>query len=79
MGFASLFQGLKSFLQLNFFTRAAGIMLKGSLGQKVTVVMGCLGFLFGLYMAFKWILISTAGTILIYLAFRDFDASLDKP
>jgi hypothetical protein len=48
-------------------------MLKGSLGQKVFVILGCLLILFGVYKAFYWILLSAGGYLIVYLAFKDYD------
>ena len=64
---------------MNFITRLTGVMVKGSLGQKVTVVIGTLFILFGIYKAFQWILLATAGYLLVYLAFKDFDRCSGTP
>ena len=73
MASTSFFNGMKSFFKVNFITRLSGIMIKGSLGQKVAVILGGLFILFGIYKAFQWILLATAGYIIIFLAFKDYE------
>jgi hypothetical protein len=73
MTLTSFFTGIKNFLKANFITQMTGVMVKGSLGQKVAVVLGLLIFLFGAYMAIKWILLIIGGYIIVYLAFKDYE------
>ncbi len=73
MGFSSTFESAKTFLKMNFVTRITGIMIKGSLGQKVAVVLGCLGILMGIYKAFFWLLLAGAGYLICYLGFQDYE------
>lgn len=73
MGLSSFFNGIQNFIKVNFITRLTNIMLKGTLGQKVAIVIGGLGVLFGIYRTFQWLLLILAGYIIIFLAFKDFD------
>ena len=73
MGLSSMFQSVKTLIRVNFISRITGIMLKGNLGQKVAVVIGCLGILMGLYKAFFWLLLALGGYIICFLAFQDYD------
>lgn len=73
MGLSSFFNGIQTFVKVNFITRLTSIMLKGTLGQKVAIVLGGLGMLFGIYRTFQWLLLMLAGYIIIFLAFKDFD------
>jgi hypothetical protein len=69
----SIFTGIKNFIKTNFITQITGVMVKGSLGQKVAVILGMLIFLFGAYMAIKWILLIIGGYIIVYLGFKDYE------
>jgi hypothetical protein len=69
----SIFTGIKNFIKTNFITQITGVMVKGSLGQKVAVLLGLLIFLFGAYMAIKWILLIIGGYIIVYLGFKDYE------
>ncbi len=73
MTFASVFTGAKNFIKTNFITQLTGVMIKGSLGQKVAVVIGLLLFLFGAYKAIQWILLIIGGYAIVYLAFKDYE------
>ena len=42
MTIASIFTGLKNFIKTNFITQITGIMVKGTLGHKVAVILGLL-------------------------------------
>jgi len=78
MGLLSFFDGIKSFVKVNFVTRLTGVMVKGTLGQKVAVIIGGVAILFGIYRAFQWILLALGGYIIIFLAFKDYDRSKEK-
>lgn len=73
MSFSSMFSGLKTFFKMNIITRLTAIMVKGGLGQKVTVILGCLFIFYGIFKAFYWILLATAGYLIVYLAFKDYE------
>ena len=73
MGLSSMFASVKTLVRVNFLTRISGIMMKGTLGQKVAVVIGCLGILMGLYKAFFWLLLALGGYVICFLAFQDYD------
>lgn len=73
MGLSSMFANIKDLVRVNFLTRLSGIMVKGTLGQKVAVVIGCLGILMGLYKAFFWLLLAMAGYVICVLAFQDYE------
>ncbi|MHC4943396.1 MAG: hypothetical protein ACYTG7_10300 [Planctomycetota bacterium] len=78
MSTKTYFEGFRSFIKVNFITRITGIMLKGTLGQKVAVVIGCLGMLFGIYKTFIWILLVIGGYIIVFLAFKDYENMTNK-
>ena len=73
MSMTSIFTGIKNFIKTNFITQITGVMVRGSLGQKVAVMLGMLIFLFGAYMAIKWILLIIGGYIIVYLGFKDYE------
>ena len=75
----SIFSGVKTFIKTNFITQITGVMVRGSLGQKVAVVLGLLVFLFGAYMAIKWILLIIGGYVVVYLGFKDYERSKKPP
>ena len=75
---ASFMESMKSFIKLNFFTRMSGLMLKGTLGQKVAVIIGVVAVLFGIYKTFQWLLLIIGGYIIVFLAFKDFE-NMTKP
>jgi len=78
MGMSSVFTGIMNFFKANFITRLTGVMIKGSLGHKVTVILGGLFIVYGVFKAFYWIILATAGYILIYLAFKDYERICDR-
>ena len=73
MGLSSMFESVKTLVRVNFVTRITSIMMRGTLGQKVAVVIGCLGMLMGLYKAFFWLLLALGGYVICFLAFQDYD------
>lgn len=79
MSFLSYFDGLRNFLKVNFITRITGIMVKGTLGQKVAVIVGCLGIMFGIYKAFVWLLLCLGGYLIVFMAFKDFESMTRTP
>lgn len=79
MSIYSIFEGVKSFVKVNFITRITGIMIKGTLGQKVAIIIGCLGILFGIYRAFSWLLLVLGGYLIVFMAFKDFDSTTHTP
>lgn len=73
MTMASIFTGLKNFIKTNFITQITGVMVKGTLGHKVAVILGLIIFLFGAYKAIQWILLIIGGYVIVYLAFKDYE------
>lgn len=75
----SFMENMKSFVKLNFITRMSGIMLKGTLGQKVAVIVGLVAMLFGIYKTFQWLLLIIGGYIIVFLAFKDYENMSKSP
>jgi len=78
MTYKTFVDGFKAFVKLNFLTRITSIMLKGTLGQKVAVVLGIFCIIFGIYKTFIWLLLMLGGYLVVFLAFKDFD-SMTRP
>ena len=73
MAMTSIFTGLKNFIKTNFITQITGIMVKGTLGHKVAVILGLLILAFGAYKALLWFLFIIGGYVIIYVAFKDYE------
>ena len=73
MAMTSIFTGLKNFIKTNFITQITGIMVKGTLGHKVAVILGLLILLFGAYKALLWFLFIIGGYVIVYVAFKDYE------
>jgi len=49
-------------------------MLKGTLSQKVFILLGIVATLVGIYQSIVWLLLIIAGNIIIFLAFKDYES-----
>ena len=70
---AGWFGSLKSLFLENAFTKISAVFISGSIGQKVSVVLGILGVVVGIWYALVPLLVSIAGLVIIQVAIKDYD------
>ena len=74
----SWLSGLKKTFQDNFLAKITTVFLSGTLGHKVTLVIGILAVVAGIWKAFIPLLISIAGLIIIQIAIKDYERLKDR-
>lgn len=73
MGLLSGFGKWKSSLNAMSFARVLAVMGAGTLGQRVTLLLGLGVIVFALFQALPWFGLAVLGGALCWLAVRDFD------
>ncbi len=73
MGFFSGFGKWKSSLSAMSLGRVLAVMGAGTLGQRVTLLLGFGVIVFALFQALPWFAIALGGALLCWFAVRDFD------
>ncbi len=73
MGLFSRLTNWKSSLGTMSFARVLAVMGAGTLGQRVTTLLGVGAVVFALFQALPWFGIALGGMILCWFAVRDFD------